>query len=214
MNAMTDDMPLPSAGLSPEDEAVVMRWRAEVGDERLRRIAVALAADRPGRKSEEADRRHLLLMMARVSRAHPNAKPNRLAQMVVDSPEGMAECARSNATPDALNRWLRGRWAKQSTELKRSIAAAEQRASSFNLRGLLETLQLIDGHLKSKPVPDWLQNLVFATNQTNAAMMPVLQSFQASPGFVALRTALGPKDKVDGAVRPLLPLPLEKPPGD
>src|SRR5690242_19320128 len=91
------DSPTPTSGLSPEDEAVVMRWRAEVGEERLRRIAVTLAAGRPGRKSEEPDRRHLLLMMARLSRAHPDVTPYRLARMVVASPEGIAECARSNA---------------------------------------------------------------------------------------------------------------------
>ena len=87
-----DSLP-PTTGLSPEDETIVKRWRAEVGDERLRRIAVALTAGRPGRKSEEPDRMHLLLMMARFSRLHPNAKPYWLACKVVASPEGTAECA-------------------------------------------------------------------------------------------------------------------------
>jgi hypothetical protein len=184
------DSPTPTTGLSPEDEAVVMRWRAEVGDERLRRIAVALAAGRPGRKSEEPDRKHLLLMMAQFSRAHPNAKPYRLAQMVVASSQGMAECTRSNTTPDALNRWLRVRWTQKSAKLKRAVAAAEQCPSSFNLRRLLETAHLIDTQLKSKSVPDWLQNLVFATNQANAAMAPVLQSLLASREATAIGNSL------------------------
>ena len=106
-SSMPIDSPTPTTGLSPEDETIVKRWRAEVGEERLRRIAVALAAGRPGRKSEESDRMHLLLMMARFSRLQPNARPHRLACMVVASPEGAAECVRSYATADALNRWLR-----------------------------------------------------------------------------------------------------------
>jgi hypothetical protein len=198
----------PVTGLSAEDEAVVVRWRGEVGEDRLHRIAVTLAAGRPGRKSEEADRLHLLLMMARFSRANPNTKPNRLAFMVVASPEGMAECLRSNATKDALNRWLRDRWSKIGPKLKREIAAAEERSAISNVLKMLDTIGLAMNSLKNTPAPDWLQ-----TGMT-APVPPALQAFLTSPSFEVLSAVLAPNGKSAERVWSLLPLLLEKTPAN
>jgi hypothetical protein len=198
----------PATGLSAEDEAVVVRWRGEVGEDRLHRIAVTLAAGRPGRKSEEAGRWHLLLMMARFSRANPNTKPNRLACMVVASPEGMAECLRSNAQEDALNRWLRDRWSKGGPKLKREIAAAEQRSAISNVLKIQETIGLAMNSLKNTPAPDWLQ-----TGMT-APVPPALQAFLTSPSFEVLSAVLAPKGKSAERVWSLLPLLLEKTPAN
>jgi hypothetical protein len=170
----------PATGLSAEDEAVVARWRGEVGEDRLHRIAVTLAAGRPGRRSEEAGRWHLLEMMAGFSRANPNTKPNRLACMVVASPEGVAECWRSNASKGALNRWLRDKWSKCGPKLKREIAAAEQRSAIANVLKMLATIGLTMNSLKNTPAPDWLQT------GTTAPAPPALQAFLTSPSFEVL----------------------------
>jgi hypothetical protein len=195
----------PATGLSAEDEALVVRWRGEVGEDRLHRIAVTLAAGRPGRKSEEGGRRHLLLMMARFSLANPNTKPNRLACLVVASPEGMAECLRSSVQEDALKRWLRDRWGKVGPKLKREIAMAEQRSAISNVLKMLETIGLAMNSLKNTPAPDWLQT-------GTAPAPPALQAFLTSPSFEVLSAVLAPKGKSAERVWSLLPLLLEKTP--
>ena len=97
---------------------------------------------------------------------------------------------RSSTAADALNRWLRAKWKTQSVQLKRAIAASEKRSSGSNVRGLLETIQLMDRHLKSEPVQDRLRSAAIAASKTNAAIIPAFQSFFESREVKAIGAAL------------------------
>jgi hypothetical protein len=146
-------------------------------------------------------------MMARFS-WQIKYEPNRLA-CGSGFARGMAECLRSNATKDALNRWLRDRWSKSGPKLKREIAAAgQQRSAISNVLKMLETIGLTMNSLKNTPAPEWLQ-----TGMT-APAPPALQAFLTSPSFEVLSAVLAPNGKSAERVWSLLPLLLEKTPAN
>ncbi len=132
--------PPPIAKLSAEDQAIITRWRAEVGDETLRRIAAAVAARSPGRPTTVDANEPLLRQMAEASRRNPTCSAFALARDVASTAEGRREARRRYIQIGGLAKTLQRQWAQHRMRLMREAARRADAPTSIYDVLMAETL--------------------------------------------------------------------------
>jgi hypothetical protein len=109
----------PATRLSAEDQAIIARWRAEVGEETLCRIVAAIAAPVVGRPATIAANELLLRQMAEAARREPTSSPFALARDAASTAEGQREARRRNITTGGLAKTLQRQFAQHRVRLMR-----------------------------------------------------------------------------------------------
>jgi hypothetical protein len=145
MAQATDKTTTPASGLSAEDEAAVARWRAEVGEERFRRIVAAEAARTPGRPNLFEQRKHLLLALAQMEKTRPKRPLRAMVREIVSSPAGQAEVARSQSA-DALSDWLRKNWNQHRQAMHHEFERRRQKAPRSSPVNVYEIAGMVSKH--------------------------------------------------------------------